>query len=162
MQKPRALVLLLPDADRRVLEMALFAGITPVEIAEETGFPADTIASRLRGPLSSLRNGAGDAANVPNIPDSSCLTSTIIQNFPPSACIHATLLCKWKSCPGSPTLCQESRHDLDRSREVDVSNAPDTLTRPSGSLQRTACNIFVGQVRFSFVDNREVHPLSVS
>ena len=38
---------------------------TPVEIAEETGFPVDTIASRLRGVCSVLRNWAADAANVP-------------------------------------------------------------------------------------------------
>jgi RNA polymerase sigma factor (sigma-70 family) len=60
MHKPHALVLLLPDVDRQVLEMAFFDGKTPLEIAEETGFPADTIASRLRRGLSALRNGAAD------------------------------------------------------------------------------------------------------
>jgi hypothetical protein len=52
MQKPHALVLLLPDADRQVLEMAFFDGKTSVEIAEETGFPVDTIGRRLRDALS--------------------------------------------------------------------------------------------------------------
>src|SRR6202050_2207217 len=61
---PDALVLRQPDADRQVLEMAFFDGKTPVEIAEETGFPVDTIASRLRRALLALRNGAADAANV--------------------------------------------------------------------------------------------------
>jgi RNA polymerase sigma factor (sigma-70 family) len=64
MQKPHALVLLLPDADRQLLEMAFFDGKTPVEIAEETGFAVETIAGRLRRALSALRNGAADATNV--------------------------------------------------------------------------------------------------
>jgi RNA polymerase sigma factor (sigma-70 family) len=64
MQKPHALVLLLPDADRQVLEMAFFDGMTPVEIAKETGFPVDTIASRLGGALSALRNETDEAVNV--------------------------------------------------------------------------------------------------
>jgi RNA polymerase sigma factor (sigma-70 family) len=63
MQKPHALVLLLPDADRQVLEMAFFDGKNPVEIAEETGLPVETIASRLRSALTALRNEAADAAN---------------------------------------------------------------------------------------------------
>jgi RNA polymerase sigma factor (sigma-70 family) len=62
MQKPHALVLLLPDADRQVLEMAFFDGKTRAEIAEETGFPVDTIAGRLRRALSAVRNEAADAA----------------------------------------------------------------------------------------------------
>ena len=65
LRKPHSLVSLLPDADRQVLEMAFFDGKTPVEIAEETGFPVDTIASRLRGALSVLRTGATETANVP-------------------------------------------------------------------------------------------------
>jgi len=64
MQRPHALVLLLPDADRQVLEMAFFEGKTPAEIAEKTGFAINTIASRFRGALSVLRNGAADAANA--------------------------------------------------------------------------------------------------
>ena len=64
MQRPHSLVLLLPDADRRVLEMAFFDGKTAVEIAEETGFPADTIAGRVRGALSGVRSGAANAARV--------------------------------------------------------------------------------------------------
>ena len=63
MQKPHALVLLLPDADRQVLEMAFFDGKTLVEIAEETGFPVDAVAGKLCGALSALRHGAADAAN---------------------------------------------------------------------------------------------------
>jgi hypothetical protein len=64
MQKPHALVLLLPDADGQVLEMAFFDGKTVPEIADETGFPVDTIAGRVRRALSAVRNGAADAANT--------------------------------------------------------------------------------------------------
>jgi RNA polymerase sigma factor (sigma-70 family) len=64
MQKPHALVLLLPDADRRLLEMAFFDGKTPVEIAEETGFQVDAIASRLCSAMTVLRDGAAGAASV--------------------------------------------------------------------------------------------------
>ena len=59
MRKRHALVLLLPDAGRQLLEMAFFDGRTPVEIAEETGFPVDTIASRIHGALSAMGNAAG-------------------------------------------------------------------------------------------------------
>jgi hypothetical protein len=38
MQKPHALVLLLPDADRQVLETVFFDGKTSVEIGEERDF----------------------------------------------------------------------------------------------------------------------------
>jgi hypothetical protein len=65
MQKPHSLVLLLPDADRQVLEMAFFDGLTPVEIAKETGFPVDTIASRLGSALSAVRTSTSVAASVP-------------------------------------------------------------------------------------------------
>jgi RNA polymerase sigma factor (sigma-70 family) len=64
MQKPHALVLLLPDADRQVLDMAFFDGKTPAEIAEETGFPVETIGGRLRRALSAVRNGVADPTNV--------------------------------------------------------------------------------------------------
>jgi RNA polymerase sigma factor (sigma-70 family) len=64
MQKPHALVLLLPDADRQVLEMAFFDGKTQAEIAEETGFEVGTIANRLRGALTALRNGTSHAGNA--------------------------------------------------------------------------------------------------
>ena len=64
LQKPHALVLLLPDADRQILEMAFFEGKTSVEIANETGFPIDTIGTRLRGVLSTLTNGIADVASV--------------------------------------------------------------------------------------------------
>jgi RNA polymerase sigma factor (sigma-70 family) len=63
MQKPHALVLLLPDADRHVLEMAFFDGKTPVEIAEETGLAVETIGSRLRRALAAQRDTADCAAS---------------------------------------------------------------------------------------------------
>ena len=64
MQKPHAPLSLLPNVDRQLLEMAFFDAKTPVEIAEETGIPVDTIGRRLCGALSVLRTGAADAANV--------------------------------------------------------------------------------------------------
>jgi RNA polymerase sigma factor (sigma-70 family) len=64
MQKPHPLVLLLPDADRQVLEMAFFDGLTPAEIAEQTGFPVDTIGSKLCGAVAVLRAGVADATKV--------------------------------------------------------------------------------------------------
>ena len=63
MQKPHSLVLLLPDADRRMLEMAFFDGKNPAEIAEETGLRVDMIPSRLRRALSAVRNEAAAAPN---------------------------------------------------------------------------------------------------
>jgi RNA polymerase sigma factor (sigma-70 family) len=65
MRKPHALVLLLPDADRQVLDMAFFDGKSPAEIAGETGLPEDSIASRLSSALSSLHNGAAPCSNDP-------------------------------------------------------------------------------------------------
>jgi RNA polymerase sigma factor (sigma-70 family) len=64
MQKPHSLVLLLPDADRQILDMAFFDGKTPVEIAKETGYPVDTISGRLVGALAALRNGTADTENA--------------------------------------------------------------------------------------------------
>jgi len=64
MQKPHALVLLLPDADRIMLDMAFFDHKTLAEIAEETGFPIDLVASRLHGAMSSLGSRSADAAST--------------------------------------------------------------------------------------------------
>ena len=63
LQRPHALVLLLPDVDRQVLEMAFFDGLSGAEIAKETGLPADTIGGRLRGALAVLRAGAAAAGD---------------------------------------------------------------------------------------------------
>lgn len=63
LREPHALVLLLPDADRLLLEMAFFDGKTPVQIAEETGLPTNTIAGRICGALSTLKNEAAESAN---------------------------------------------------------------------------------------------------
>ena len=64
LQKPHALVLLLPDANRQILEMAFFDGTTSVEITKEAGFSIDMIGTRLRGVLSTLTNGIADLASV--------------------------------------------------------------------------------------------------
>jgi RNA polymerase sigma-70 factor (ECF subfamily) len=44
-----------PDDQRRVIEMAYFAGMTHVEIAEQTGVPLGTVKSRLRIGLEKMR-----------------------------------------------------------------------------------------------------------
>lgn len=62
-QKPHAPAFLRPDADRQVLDIAFFDGKTPAEIAEEMGFPVDTIAGRVHRALLVLRNEAADAAS---------------------------------------------------------------------------------------------------
>jgi RNA polymerase sigma factor (sigma-70 family) len=63
-QKPDELGLLLPDQERRMLEMAFFDGMTPVEIAEETGNPVGTVASTLRGALRAQGDRTADAADA--------------------------------------------------------------------------------------------------
>jgi len=77
MQKPHALVLLLPDADRKMLDMAFFDHKTLAEIAEETGFPIDLVASRLHGAMSSLRSGLLTRQAHQRIPGLRCLTLTL-------------------------------------------------------------------------------------
>ena len=47
-----------------MLDMAFFDHKTLAEIAEETGFPIDLVASRLHGAISSLRSGSADAAST--------------------------------------------------------------------------------------------------
>ena len=64
LQRPHALVLLLPDADRQLLEMAFFDGKTQVEIAEETGHPADAIKGGICSALSELRADASESTSV--------------------------------------------------------------------------------------------------
>jgi len=65
LKEQHAIVLPQPNADRHVLEMAFFDGKTPSEIADETGFPVSTIASRLHRALSAVRIEASVTANIP-------------------------------------------------------------------------------------------------
>jgi RNA polymerase sigma factor (sigma-70 family) len=58
LEKPHSLVLLLPDVDRQILEMAFFDGKNSAAISAETGLPVETIANRLIGALSVLRHQA--------------------------------------------------------------------------------------------------------
>jgi RNA polymerase sigma-70 factor (ECF subfamily) len=51
----REAVRLVPDDQRRVIEMAYFAGMTHVEIAEATRVPLGTVKSRLRIGLEKMR-----------------------------------------------------------------------------------------------------------
>jgi RNA polymerase sigma factor (sigma-70 family) len=57
LRRPHA-ILAQPEARRQLLEMAFFDGKTPEEIAGETGLPVDTVAERLVGALSALREEA--------------------------------------------------------------------------------------------------------
>ena len=51
----REAVRLIPDDQRRTVEMAYFTGMTHVEIAEQTGVPLGTVKSRLRIGLEKMR-----------------------------------------------------------------------------------------------------------
>jgi RNA polymerase sigma-70 factor (ECF subfamily) len=51
----REAVRLVPDDQRRVIEMAYFEGMTHVEIAAETGAPLGTVKSRMRIGLEKMR-----------------------------------------------------------------------------------------------------------
>jgi RNA polymerase sigma-70 factor (ECF subfamily) len=46
---------MVPDDQRKVIEMAYFMGMTHVEIAEQTGAPLGTVKSRLRIGLEKMR-----------------------------------------------------------------------------------------------------------
>ncbi|HZL26631.1 MAG TPA: sigma factor [Acidobacteriaceae bacterium] len=59
--KPHSLVLLLPDADRRILDMAFFDDKAPREIARETDLPLDTVTARLGNAMAALRSAACNA-----------------------------------------------------------------------------------------------------
>ena len=51
----REAMALVPEDQRRVIELAYFAGMTHVEIAEKTGAPLGTVKSRLRIGLEKMR-----------------------------------------------------------------------------------------------------------
>ena len=55
MEKARAVIVLLPAAQRKTLEMAFFDGLTHSEIAEMTGDPLGTVKTRIRSALLTLR-----------------------------------------------------------------------------------------------------------
>jgi RNA polymerase sigma-70 factor (ECF subfamily) len=57
MEKARGLVGLLPQVQRKTLEMAFFDGLTHAEIAEMTGEPLGTVKMRIRSALLALRKG---------------------------------------------------------------------------------------------------------
>jgi RNA polymerase sigma factor (sigma-70 family) len=88
MKRPHALVLLLPDADRQVLDMAFLDGKTPLEIAEDPGFPVDGIASGPGDAMSVLRSGAACAARVPEDTGLDVLDLDTHTEFT-SRCLHA-------------------------------------------------------------------------
>jgi RNA polymerase sigma-70 factor (ECF subfamily) len=55
MEKARAVMHLLPQEQRKTLEMAFFDGLTHAEIAEMTGDPLGTVKTRIRSALITLR-----------------------------------------------------------------------------------------------------------
>lgn len=59
-QRVREAMLDLPDAQRTVLEMAYFSGLTQTEIAERTGDPLGTIKTRVRLGMRKLREALAD------------------------------------------------------------------------------------------------------
>lgn len=55
MERARGIMEVLPGAQRRVLEMAYFEGMTHTEIAAQTGDPLGTVKTRIRSALLVLR-----------------------------------------------------------------------------------------------------------
>lgn len=55
--KARKLIEILPQEQRRLLEMAFFQGLTHSEIAEKTGEPLGTVKTRIRAGLMAIRKG---------------------------------------------------------------------------------------------------------
>lgn len=55
MEKARGAIQLLPQEQRKTIEMAFFDGLTHAEIAEMTGDPLGTVKTRIRSGLTTLR-----------------------------------------------------------------------------------------------------------
>jgi len=60
-EKIRALMISLPEAQRRAIELAFFEGLTHSEIAAATGEALGTVKSWIRGGLLRLRESLGEA-----------------------------------------------------------------------------------------------------
>ncbi|MGE0228086.1 MAG: sigma-70 family RNA polymerase sigma factor [Dehalococcoidia bacterium] len=63
--KVRAAMQSLPPAQRQVIELAYFSGLTQVEIAERTGLPLGTVKTRVRLAMNKLRGELNDFKQEP-------------------------------------------------------------------------------------------------
>ena len=61
----RAALAQLPDAQRQVIELAYYKGLTHVQIAEQMGLPAGTIHTRARLAMQKLRDALIAPTSVP-------------------------------------------------------------------------------------------------
>lgn len=75
-ERVRAAVAELPENQRVALELAFFAGLTHVEVAEQLGIPLGTAKTRIRTALLKLREIIGTSLAEAEPPDSRWITET--------------------------------------------------------------------------------------
>jgi RNA polymerase sigma-70 factor (ECF subfamily) len=72
--KVRAAITELPEAQRQALELAFFAGLTHVEVAEQLGIPLGTAKTRIRTALLKLRDILGTSVSEAEQPEARWVT----------------------------------------------------------------------------------------